>query len=37
MSKPDGIPHAIALGLGFVFAFGLSLLALIAFGGHSLP
>jgi hypothetical protein len=30
-------PYAVAVVLGFIFTFGISLLALIAFGGYSLP
>ena len=33
-SKPDGIPQAVSVWLGFAIAFAISLLALIAFGGY---
>jgi hypothetical protein len=36
MSDDAGFPHAIAVGLGLIFSFALSLLVLIAFGGMSL-
>ena len=36
-SAMGDIPYAVAVVLGFIFAFGISLLALIAFGGYSLP
>jgi len=31
--KADGFPHAVAVVLGFAFAFVLSLFAAFAFGG----
>jgi hypothetical protein len=36
MSHIEGFPHAIAVGLGLVFSFALSLFVLVAFGGVSL-
>jgi hypothetical protein len=36
MSHSEGFPHAVAVGLGLIFSFALSLLALVAFGGVSL-
>jgi hypothetical protein len=36
MSHAAGFPHAVAVGLGLIFSFALSLLVLVAFGGLSL-
>jgi len=36
MSYSEGFPHAIAVGLGLIFSFAVSLLVLVAFGGISL-
>jgi len=36
MSNGAGFSHAIAVELGLIFSFALSLLVLIAFGGMSL-
>jgi hypothetical protein len=30
----DGIPHGVAVGLGLVFAFALSLFVIVAWGGY---
>jgi len=36
MSHSVGFPHSVAVGLGLIFSFALSLLVLIAFGDVSL-
>jgi hypothetical protein len=36
MSHSEGFPYSIAVGLGLIFSFALSLLVLVAFGGVSL-
>jgi hypothetical protein len=36
MSNAEGFPHTVAVGLGLIFSFALSLLLLVAFGGLSL-
>ena len=35
--QQDGFPHNVAVWLGFAFAFALSLLTALAFGGFPLP
>jgi hypothetical protein len=36
MSDAAGFPHAVAVALGLIFSFALSVLVLVAFGGLSL-
>jgi hypothetical protein len=36
MSDSVGFPHVVAVGLGLIFSFAVSLIVLIAFGGVSL-
>jgi hypothetical protein len=36
MSHAAGFPHGVAVVLGLIFSFALSLLVLVAFGGLSL-